>query len=187
MLALVLGCGGGSTGEDGARILTPPPEAAAAEHPYVIAPLPPESLRLTGAAGSLEELLERVETGLETGHTEGLLELMVTADEYRRILYPAFPASRPPISAEFATIWVLHYPDAYRGLRRLLRTYEGHDLEILAIRFDRPDQDFVNFVLHETSRVDIELDGERRPNARLFGSVFRVGDQWKVLSYPDDP
>jgi hypothetical protein len=54
------------------------------------------------------------------------------------------------------------------------------------VRFEKPGQDFVNFVLDETSEVDLEVDGERRDGVRLFGSVFHVGDQWKVLSYPDD-
>lgn len=187
MLALLLGCQAGSADQAGAEDLTPTPGSAPSEGGTVIAPLPAESLQLSGAAGSLDRLVERIETGLEAGDLAGLLQLMVTEDEYRRILYPAFPASRPPISADFATIWVLHYPDAYRGLKRLLRKYEGRDLEILAVRFDRPDQDFVNFVLHETGRVDLVLDGERQENVRLFGSVFRVGNQWKLLSYPDDP
>lgn len=49
----------------------------------------------------------------------------------------------------------------------------------------RTSQDFVNFQLHETSEVDLVVDGERRTD-RLFGSVVQVGGQWKVLSYPDD-
>ena len=68
----------------------------------------------------------------------------------------------------------------------LLRNYGGRDVRVMNVRFDRPDQDFVNFTLHETSRVDAEIDGVREDDLRLFGSVVRVGDQWKVLSYPDD-
>jgi hypothetical protein len=41
-------------------------------------------------------------------------------------------------------------------------------------------------VLDETSRVDLEVDGERRENVKLFGSVFHIGEQYKLLSYPDD-
>ncbi len=154
---------------------------------YAIEPLPPESLRLSGAARSLNDLLRTVDLALAESDTVRLFDLMVTENEYRRILYPAFPASHPPIDADFASLWVTHFPDSYRGLMHVLGRYGGRRVRILDVRFDSPDQDFVNFILHETSRADIEIDGARENNARLFGSVFRVGDGWKVLSYPDDP
>ena len=111
---------------------------------------------------------------------------MVTADEYRRILYPAFPAAHPPVGASFETLWVLHVTDALPGLRKVLREYGGRKVRILDVRFENPGQDFVNFVLDETGEVELDVDGERHEGVRLFGSVFHVGDQWKVLSYPDD-
>ena len=153
---------------------------------YRIEELPPEKLRLTGAAKSLDDLLLTLEVALAKQDTARLFDLMITEREYREILYPAFPAAHPPINASFETLWVTHYPDALRGLRRVLRDYGGRDARILNVRFDKPDQDFVNFVLHQTSRVDAEIDGVREDDLRLFGSVVRVGDQWKVLSYPDD-
>lgn len=154
---------------------------------YEIEPLPPEALVLTGATASLDDLLRTVERGLAASDTARLHDLMISEREYRDILFPAFPASHPPINAGFETVWILQYPDSYRGLLRLLERYGGKDVRVLAVRFDRPDQDFVNFVLHETSRVDVTVDGEPLESVRLFGSVVRIGDQWKVLTYPDHP
>lgn len=154
---------------------------------YVIEPLPQEVLSLEGAAETLDDLLRTVERGLTESDTARLHDLMINEREYRAILFPAFPASHPPINASFETVWILQYPDSYRGLHRILERYGGRALRITALRFDEPDQDFVNFVLHETSRVDVTIDGEALRNIRLFGSVIRVGDQWKVLTYPDHP
>jgi hypothetical protein len=154
---------------------------------YVIEPLPTEKLQLDGATSSLSELLRTVERGLAESDTSRLDDLMIDEGEYREILFPAFPVSHPPISASVETVWILQYPDSYRGLRHILERYGGRDVRVTDIRFDEPDQDFVNFVLHETSRVDISVDGEPLRNVRLFGSVVRVGDQWKVLTYPDHP
>jgi hypothetical protein len=154
---------------------------------YEIEPLPPEVLALDGAAASLDELLRTIERGLAESDTARLHDLMIGEREYRDILYPAFPASHPPINAGFETLWVLQYPDSYRGLERLLARYGGTDIRILDVRFEEPDQDFVNFVLHEKSLVDVMVEGRRIEGARLFGSVVRIGDQWKVLTYPDDP
>ncbi len=156
-----------------------------AGRPYRIERLPPEKLLLTGAARSMDDLLLTLEVALAEHDTSRLEDLMIDEREYRDILYPAFPAAHPPINARFETLWITHYPDAYRGLRRLLGEYGGRDVRVLAVRFERPDQDFVNFVLHETSRVDADVDGVRKNDLRLFGSVVRVGDQWKILSYPD--
>ena len=180
--ALLTACGGPGDDAEGSPAF--PPDTGRG---YVIDPLPPETLRLDGAAGSLDELLRTVERGLAASDTARLDDLMIDQREYREILFPAFPASHPPINADFETLWVLQYPDSYRGLRRLLERYGGKDIRVTAIRFDEPDQDFVNFVLHETSRLDVTVDGEPRSGVRLFGSVVRVGDQWKVLTYPDHP
>jgi hypothetical protein len=182
-VAVLTACGG-PAGDDAEGSPAFPPDPGRG---YVIEPLPAEKLRLGGAAGSLDELLRTVERGLAGSDTSRLDALMIDEREYREILFPAFPASHPPVNADFETVWILQYPDSYRGLRRLLERYGGREIRVTAIRFDEPDQDFVNFVLHETSRVDVTVDGEPRSNVRLFGSVVRVGDQWKVLTYPDHP
>jgi hypothetical protein len=153
---------------------------------YEIPRLPPEKLRLSGAAEGMDGLLRTVERALAERDSTRLEDLMVTAQEFRDILFPSFPAAHPPINADFETVWLLQASDSRRGLRRLLRDYGGKKVRILAIRFENPHQDFVNFVLDETSRVDLEVDGERRENVKLFGSVFHIGEQYKLLSYPDD-
>lgn len=181
--AVLTACAG-PAGDDAEGSPALPPDTGRG---YSIAPLPAAKLRLDGAAGSLDELLRTIERGLAESDTSRLDDLMISEREYREILFPAFPASHPPIGADFETVWILQYPDSYRGLRRLLERYGGRDIRVTEIRFDEPDQDFVNFVLHETSRVDVTVDGEPRSNVRLFGSVIRIGDQWKVLTYPDHP
>ena len=163
------------------------PAAPETERGYVIERLPPEELRLQGAASSLDDLLRTVERGLADSDTSRLRDLMIGEREYRDILYPAFPAAHPPINASFETLWVLQYPDSFRGMHRLLALYGGRDVHILNVRFDEPDQDYVNFVLHQGSRVDLTMDGERILDTRMFGSAVEVGDQWKVLTYPDEP
>lgn len=188
MLAALGAAGCGGEPQAVAVVARPVPmHAPVPRATYAIEPLPPESLQLTGASRGLDDLLRTIERALAESDTARLFDLMVTEEEYRRILYPAFPASHPPIDADFASLWVTHFPDSYRGLKLLLGRYGGRSIRILDVQFDRPGQDFVNFVLHETSRADIEVDGTRENDARLFGSVFRSGDQWKVLSYPDDP
>lgn len=163
----------------------PRPPAAEWRGDFEIEPLPPESLALAGAAAGLDALLATIETALATGDTSRLRALLPTRDEFRRILHPAFPAAHPPIGASFETVWLLQLGDTRDGLRALLEDYGGREIDIRDVRFARPDQDFVHFRLHETSEVDLVVDGERRTD-RLFGSVVQVGDRWKVLSYPDD-
>jgi hypothetical protein len=187
LLALA-GCGPAEAARESAREGTAPtdPPPADGGRGYDIPVLAPHELRLEGAAAGLDDLLRTVETALAESDSVRLLELMVTADEYRRVFYPAFPAAHPPINADFETLWVLHVTDALPGLRKVVREYGGRRVRILDVRFEKPDQDFVNFVLHERSEVDLQVDGERRDGVRLFGSVLHVGDRWKVLSYPDD-
>jgi hypothetical protein len=171
---------------DFASEIEAPADSGPGKRLYRIAPLSPSKLELDGAAVSMDDLVLTLEVALARHDTTRLLDLMIDEREYRDILYPAFPAAHPPINAGFETLWITHYPDAWRGLMLLMRDYGGRDVRVMNVRFDRPDQDFVNFTLHETSHVDVEIDGVREDHLRLFGSVVRVGNQWKVLSYPDD-
>lgn len=201
----IAGCGTGSA--DGARS----PDAAEPDFPrgseggalpgdslgppapkwrpvgYRIEPIPPQRRRLEGAAESLDELLRAIEVALAERDTQRLASLMVGEREYREIFYPALPAAHPPMNASFETLWVSHFPDSWRGLERALDRFGGRDVNILAVRFAASNQDLVNFVLHQRSRVDLVVDGQMRPDVRLFGSVIVVDGRWKVLSYPDDP
>jgi hypothetical protein len=190
LLCLGLAWGCLAAGEDSATAAreapTPPATGPEIGRGYEIPRLPTEALRLTGAVSSLDELLRTVETALAQRDSVRLAELMVTEREFREILFPAFPAAHPPINADFETVWVLHFPDAVRGMRQLVHSFGGKRMRILNVRFAAPGQDFVNFVLDEESRVDIEVGGRRVDNIRLFGSVYHVGNQYKVLSYPDD-
>jgi len=95
------------------------------ERSYRIEELPPARLRLSGAAASLDDLILTLEVALAGHDTTRLLDLMIDEREYREILYPAFPAAHPPINAGFETLWVTHFPDAYRGLMLLLGTYSA--------------------------------------------------------------
>jgi hypothetical protein len=160
--------------------------AAEAGRGYEIPRLPPDRLRLSGSAEGLDGLLRTVERALAERDSTRLQELLVTSAEFRDILFPSFPAAHPPINADFETVWLLQSGDSQRGLRQLLHEYGGRRVRILAVRFEKPGQDFVNFVLDETSRVDIEVEGIPKTEVKLFGSVFHVGDRYKVLTYPDD-
>lgn len=182
--ALVWGCGSG--GPAPAEGGTNPPAPEWAPRGYTIQRLPAESLALRGAAASLDDLLRTVERGLAERDTARLEALTVNAREFRSILFPAFPAAHPPIDAPVDVVWIQQFTDTRRGLRHALHALGGRDVRIEDIRFDRPNQDFVNFVLDETSHVDLVVDGERLEDVRLFGSVVRVGDRWKVLTWPDD-
>lgn len=161
--------------------------AIAAALPTIVVEPPVQKLALSGAASSLDDLLRTVERALADSDTARLFDLMIGEREYREIVYPSLPAAHPPINASFEAIWATHFPGAYRGLRRVLARHGGRDVRILAVRFEAPDQDFVNFTLHETSRVDIVFDGVREDDRRLFGSVIHAGGLWKVLSYPNEP
>jgi len=191
LIGLVPGCGdsGGAESARGAATEAVPAPRASSPAPegrgYEIHPLPPESLRLTGSAGSRAELLETIERGIAERDTARLFDLMITMREYETIVYPTLPVAHPPFGASFETVWATHFGDAWRGLHDVVRKYGGREVRIHALRFEKPDQDFVNYVLHETSEVDITVDGLPLIGARLFGSVVQVGDQWKVLSYPD--
>lgn len=192
-------CGTGTAGSDappfprgstggalpGDTLVAPSPEWA--PRGYAIEPVAPETRRLDGGAEGLDALLRTIEAALAARDSRALERVMIDEREFREILYPSLPVAHPPISARFETVWATHYPDAHRGVGQALRRFGGQPVEIRVVRFEAPDQDLVNFALHETSRVDLVVGDRTLTDVRLFGSVVVVDGRWKVLSYPDDP
>ena len=97
--AVASACGEPLDGTAGAAVDRADSGAPGSGPGYAIEPLPPERLVLDGAASSLDDLLRTVERGLAEHDTTRLDDLMIDEREYEDILYPAFPASRPPINA----------------------------------------------------------------------------------------
>lgn len=153
---------------------------------YVIEPLSVEELRVDGATGSLEELLRTVERGLAESDTVRLTELMIDEREYRDILFSAFPVSHPHQRRirdrlDPAVPGLLPRAEAPAGTVRR----KGHPRARRSLRSPGPGLR----QLHPARDQPCRRHGGRRllHDVRLFGSVIRIGDQWKVLTYPDHP
>lgn len=99
------------------------------------APVVSEPFR--GGARSLNELGRQVCHALHVDKSDSLLSLGVREDEFRDILWPEFPQSRPATGVTWQDGWMFLWARLHGGSVAAMRDYGGHVYQF--IRFDRYD------------------------------------------------
>jgi hypothetical protein len=98
--------------------------------PYVKMPF-------AGGARSLEELGRKVCHALDYESADSLFSLTVQQDEFRYILWPEFPMSRPATGITWQDGWLFLYGRLHQGSAIAIREHGGHTYQF--VRFDRYD------------------------------------------------
>jgi hypothetical protein len=106
------------------------------------------SRRFQGGARSLDDLGRRVCRALHHENSDSLLQLCVTADEFRVILWREFPQSRPATGLTWQDAWSALSMRLVGGCRGAVEDYGGSYYEFL--RFEPRDTtaQYKNFKLH---------------------------------------
>lgn len=171
--AVVLVLGAGLAGVTGSAIR--PPE--------------PTSPGLAGGAGSIEELLDRFQRGLEAGDRGALIDLRVTEDEYKNVIVPgSVKEGEPPqILSEEANEYfygVLHTKSSYNR-DFLLREYGGKQLTVRSYHFEKGEKDYAGYHAYRRLSMDV-VDQDGKTYELRTGSVAEVDGQFKFISYIRD-
>jgi hypothetical protein len=93
--------------------------------------------RFQGGARSLDELGRMVCHALDYPYADTLFSLTVHEDEFRDILWPEFPQSRPATGITWRDGWLFTYGGLHKGCGQAIRDHGGHWYQF--IRFDRTD------------------------------------------------
>jgi len=101
-----------------------------------------------GGAKSLDELGREVCAALHSGNPDSLLALSLKSDEFRVILWPEFPASRPATGLHWDEAWQMLWGHLNGGSVAAVREAEGHDYFLIGVQKTRTRQ-YKNFRLHE--------------------------------------
>jgi hypothetical protein len=132
---------------------------------------------------SPEEAAQAVLDALATRDLPGLERLALTEQEFREHVWPELPASRPERNMPFDYVWGQSIQRSRDFLRQTFATHEGQRFELLAVEFDGETTDYPSFsVSRRTALVVRNGDGEEE-RLRLFGSLLRQGDRYKIYSY----
>jgi hypothetical protein len=144
---------------------------------------------LANTFGSAEELAEAVLEGIEHDRGQALWSLALSKEEFRGVVWPVLPASRPERNTPFDYTWGTLEFKSSNALNTTLAKYKGHHYELVRVDFvgkEQRQRDYGAFVVHRDARVLVRREDGSEASFDLFGSVIERNGRFKVFSYVTD-
>ena len=105
-------------------------------------------MRFTHGQPSLEALARAILHGVHHENQDTLFKLCVHSDEFRVILWPEFPNSRPVTGLRWEDAWNVLYGRLWGGVHIALRDYGGHAYQLVRVEVGGTET-YKNFKLHD--------------------------------------
>jgi len=138
-----------------------------------------------GGARSLNELGRMACDALHYQSADTLFSLAVQEDEFRDILWPEFPMSRPATGITWQDGWLFLYGRLHQGCAIAIRDHGGQAYQF--VRFDQYDSTmhFKNFKLHSGLVLVAKDDTGKLQQFRWLRSVVERKGRFKIYSMTD--
>ena len=147
------------------------------------ATLPAIPDRLSGGAGSLEDLVEAWAAAANRADANALAALAVDRAEFATFYYPHTRYIREPYELSPALVWFQLTNRSSRGLTRLLRTFQGTPIEVHGVRCAGAPKPMGAGLLHGPCAVTVADATGDLVDVRLFGPILERDGSFKFLSY----
>lgn len=144
----------------------------------------PSPLRWT--FGSPEQVAEAVLEALAAGDAARLEALALSETEFRTVVWPELPSSRPERGLPFDYAWGDLHQKSTNGLRRLIAREGGKRYALLAAGFEGETTAYETFAVHRDSVLVVRREDGARAEMRLFGSILERQGEYKLFSYVVD-
>lgn len=142
------------------------------------------SKRFRGGAASLTELGRSVCWGLQHAQSDSLLNLCVTDDEFRDILWREFPQSRPATGVQWDDAWKVLYARQRAGVSHAKRDFGNHWYQLVSVRADSVSR-FKNFTLHSGLTIVAKDDTGVTHEWKWLRAVAERKGRFKIYSTED--
>jgi hypothetical protein len=131
-------------------------------------------------------LATRAVDALDRGDAPALRALALTEAEFREVVWPSLPASRPERNIPWDYAWGELEGKSDAHLRARLAAWKDRGDRVVAVDFRGPTTDHGRFRVRRRSVVTLrDADGRERPE-RLFGSVIEMDGRFKIFSFVVD-
>lgn len=132
---------------------------------------------------SPEAVSEAVLSALEAGDYETLRSYALSEAEFRLIVWPELPASRPERNVPLSYAWRDLNQKATNRLRGLVATRGGHRYELVRVEFEGETTSYESFKVHRDSRLVVRNEQGTVESVRFFGSIIEREGRYKLFSY----
>ncbi len=120
---------------------------------------------------------------LQAEDREGLLALAMGETEFRNVVYPRLPASRPERNTSAGFIWGQHEMRHLDDFDRTFRRFRGQQWELVELDFTGETTDYGEFRVHRGSRLTVRSPDGTERTVRLFGSMLERDGEFRIYSF----
>lgn len=145
---------------------------------------PAVSMPFTGGARSVKALAEAILGALHTERADSMLKLSVTQDEFRVILWPEFPQSRPATGLLWEDAWPVLYGRLNGGSLAAVREYGGHVYTLSRVETTSITP-YRNFKLHNGVTLVAKDDTGREVRFTGVRAIAERRGRFKIYSMSD--
>lgn len=175
-LCVVAACGSERSPEAHAEGESPPESSAEST---AAAPL-------AGSEATPEAVARRALEEIAAGDREALLSIALSETEFREVVYPELPASRPERNTSADFVWSSLHQKSRNSLAFTLDRYAGQPLELVAVDFLGETTDYHSYRVHRKTALTVRTPEGGRRVVRLFGSMIERGGRYKIFSFVTD-
>ena len=142
-------------------------------------------LKLSAGGRSAEELGMWVVDALRASDREQLKALMITPAEFRDLLWPEFPESRPITRLEAKDSWFFLERTSLAGMNQALNQQGGAELEFDRLTYEVGYAPYTNFALYHGVRIHARRPDGSEVVLDFADSFVECRGTWKIYTYKD--
>ena len=148
--------------------------------------VPPSSRRLAHAGDSPGQVTQRALDALADADAEALARLAISEEEFRDVVWPELPSSRPERNLTVDYVWADLHQKSRGYMLTLLDAHRGRRFEFVEIRFDGGTTEYHTYRVHRNSHVTFRTESGDTVGGRFFGAMIEMGGQFKIFSFVID-
>jgi len=145
---------------------------------------PKVKMEFHGGARSLDELGRAICHALHTTVPDSMLALCVKSDEFRVILWPEFPQSRPATGLRWDDAWQILWGRLNGGSVASVREYQDHYHQFIRIEVASV-ANYRNFRLHNGVTITAKDDEGHIETFTFVRSIAERKGRFKIYSMRD--
>jgi hypothetical protein len=143
-------------------------------------------LLLDHAVESPEAVARAVLRALNTSDRSALETLSLTEHEFRKVVWPKLPASRPGRNIPWDYVWKDLHGKSVMQMQARLHEWQRDDATIVRVEFAGETTDYDTHRVKRKSVVVLKTAAGQEIRQRWFGSIIEQGGRYKVFSYVVD-
>ena len=147
-------------------------------------PYPPSPLHQTFP--SPDALSRAVLGALAAEDADGLAGLALSELEFRTVVWPELPSSRPERGLPFDYVWGDLHQKSTNALRRLVARHGGRRYTLAGVAFRGETTPYETFRVHREAVLHLLDEEGNELTLPLFGSVLERDGEFKLFSYVVD-